>query len=178
MKGFHFEESIADSIKYSLMHYLSIHNTAYSEFYTLKTCYHSSPSTNSLNTVLAWNEIHASYPYSYNFGREQVYCMLYTISGAGTVSLNGNKTVASENTFVFLPCSPNVSIRIQSTHWNYIIFYIQGPFLSFYYELYKERYCGVVSSENMPRIEASLTSLISYMRNYICLLYTSPSPRD
>lgn len=25
----------------------------------------------------------------------------------------------------------------------------------------------MVSSENMPRIEASLTSLISYMRNYI-----------
>lgn len=67
MNGFHFEENIADTVKDSLMHYLSIHNTAYSEFYTLKTCYHSSPSTNSLNTVLAWNEIHASYPYSYNF---------------------------------------------------------------------------------------------------------------
>lgn len=167
MNDFHFEENIVDTVRDSLMHYLSIHNTAYSEFYTLKTCYHSSPSTNSLNTVLAWNEIHASYPYSYNFGREQVYCMLYTISGTGTVSLNGNKIMASENTFVFLPCSPNVSIRIQSTHWNYIIFYIHGPFLSFYYELFKERYRGVVSSENMPRIEASLTSLISYMRNYI-----------
>ena len=121
MNDFHFEENIVDTVRDSLMHYLSIHNAAYSEFYTLKTCYHSSPSTNSLNTVLAWNEIHASYPYSYNFGREQVYCMLYTISGTGTVSLNGNKTMASENTFVFLPCSPNVSIRIQSTHWNYII---------------------------------------------------------
>lgn len=167
MNGFQYEETIAETVKDSLMHYLSMHNTAYSEFYTLKTCYHSSPSIHSLNTVQAWNEIHASYPYSYNFGREEVYCMLHTISGTGIVSLNGNKTIVTDNTFLFSPCSPNMGIRIHSTHWNYEIFYIQGPFLSFYYDLFRERFNGLVKADDMPGIEGSLSSLISYLRNYM-----------
>lgn len=167
MTGLQYEETIADTVKNSLMRYLSMHNTAYSEFYTLKTCFHSSPSVHSLNTVQAWNEIHASYPYSYNFAREDIYCMLYTISGNGIVSLNGSKTILSDNSFTFLPCTPNMTIRIHSTHWNYVIFYIQGPFLSFYYNLFQERFHGLIQTENMSTIEGSLSSLISYLRNYM-----------
>lgn len=167
MNGFHYEETIADTVKDSLMRYLSLHNTAYSDFYTLRTCYHSSPSIHSLNTVQAWNEIHASYPYSYNFRKEDVYCMLYTISGSGIVSLNGSKTLVSDNSFIFLPCTSNVGIRIHSAHWNYVIFYVQGPFLSFSYDLFQKRFKGMVSSEKMSCIESSLFSLISYLRNYM-----------
>ncbi|HEX3075830.1 MAG TPA: AraC family transcriptional regulator [Lachnospiraceae bacterium] len=74
----------------------------------------------------AYADIHCAYPYYYEISNLDSFCLVYTESGSGVLTIDSSSYPLIPGTLAFFPCSLNHRIEIKQSPWNYKVFYING----------------------------------------------------
>lgn len=86
----------------------------------------------NLPHIQAFGYIQTTYPYYYEMSGLDSYCLLYTVSGSGTLLLDNCSYTLVPGTIALIHCKEKHRITIQQSPWNYYAFFMNGnpiPFL-------------------------------------------------
>ena len=81
----------------------------------------------------AFLDVKAKDSYSLDINYLDAYCLIYTHSGLGQLSVKAGTYELTEGTLCFINCRMKYQIKVPKT-WHHTAFYIQGSLLPFLYE--------------------------------------------
>lgn len=83
--------------------------------------------------LLGGGNIYIDVPFALSFMPLHCYLMIYTLSGAGSLTCQGERTELSEGSFVFFDCNRNFSINSLVHPWNFKLFFFDGNDMKLFY---------------------------------------------
>lgn len=110
----------------------------------------------NLPHIEAFGNITASYPYYYGLSRFQHYCLIYTESGAGTLSFDNRSYTLTPHSIAFIDCRETHRIEIKQSPWNYTVFFLAGGPTSYLYRTYINSYQNMY----IPNAASSIGQMI------------------
>lgn len=129
-----------------------------SEF-TLKNLYYA----------LFISNINADSSFSYKLQKLNAYCIIYTLSGEGSISFNNSSFILKPNYILFFDCNIPHIIKSNDSSWNFKVLFINGSNISSFYEIFSENSSVVSSLSHISNIPNLIEVIFKYC--YSCSEY-------
>lgn len=91
-----------------------------------------------LISVLSHGSISCQPPFAYHIRSLNCYMLLFTISGKGTIHYDGQNLDLAEKSLLFFDCRQSFSLGINSSFWNFEIYFLNGSNMHTYYRLLEQ----------------------------------------
>ena len=123
-------------------------------------------------SLLAGGRMSITYPYNYDMGGLEAYCILYTEEGSGYLKYDGRTYYLDPGSLIFIDCLHNHHIEIQHSPWKQKLLYLQGSPLNHYYKQfseYKDVIFFVGKSSYLPDLIDNILNA-EYNQDYLSLM--------
>ena len=91
-----------------------------------------------LISVLSHGNISCQPPFASHIRSLNCYMLLFTISGKGTIHYDGQNLDLAEKSLLFFDCRQSFSLGINSSFWNFEIYFLNGSNMHTYYRLLEQ----------------------------------------
>lgn len=113
--------------------------------------------------LYAFKNIVATYPYYYEILELDSYCLLYTEKGSGTLTFSDRSYTLLSNTLCFIDCHELHRIELQSSPWNYKVFFIGGSHVNTLYD----QFINLYGNLHTPLLGSSIPATIQTFYNQL-----------
>lgn len=94
----------------------------------------------NLPIVQAFADITSNYPYYYELSHFNSYCLLYTVSGTGSLIFDNRSYALSPKSVALIDCRESHRIEIKQSPWNYKVFFMKGNPLPYLHRTFTDNY--------------------------------------
>ena len=119
--------------------------------------------SDNLPHIQAFGYIQTAYPYYYEMSGLDSYCLLYTVSGSGTLVLDNGSYTLTPGTIALIHCKEKHRITIQQSPWNYYAFFMNGNPIPFLFQSITSKYTGL---HTLP-LASDIPNLIQKFFNHL-----------
>lgn len=137
--------------------------------YSLKLLSNSREVTENLPYIQAYSANQVLCPFHYEISKLDSYSLIYTQKGSGLLTIDNRSYPLDVGTITFIDCNRYHRIEIKQSPWTYIVFFISGSPVSYFYSRFVENNGNVYNF--LP--DSSIPDKIIFLCDYL-----AKSPRN
>jgi len=117
----------------------------------------------NLSYIQAYGANQVFHPFHYEISKLDSYCLIYTQKGSGLLTVDNRSHSMDAGTIAFIDCCRWHRIEVKQSPWTYIVFFISGPPVSFFYSGFVENNGNIYAF--LP--DSTIPDKIALLRDYI-----------